>query len=256
MRHGYSAITGDLFAFTHCFGDLFLYRRPEGSFYWGLAQELLVECETANVSDHHKEVAANNFVASVLYIAAREGAIDRPAEILQMCQPFLPLADVAWCEFVLFRTAKMFFLDFGKPLPEQISDAKLAFAMRMLGEVDQFKAGGDYFRTKDVLATDYREYKALIKSRENPYSRQNDGLMFQLFEAVFDAPPYTSGWTNPIRRSRRNLRDALRDYLKSLSSMAKALDRGFEHYRYHALDENSKLISERGRLRSLKPLTG
>ena len=238
--------------------EIFEFFRPEGDFYWNIWLKILEECKDAPIPEGERDAAIRALTAIILTTAARTQVVDRPLEVLHLplCKKWRPVCDVEWAKFELFRTTNRFFDEIGIPFPEEISNARRVFGIRMLQGVKRWKEERRYWKSKDSAIKAFREHRKSIKSGGNPYSIDDDFHMFILLETISSAPAYQSNWANSVKRARKEMDHAFNGYVKALAAMANAIDRGFDGENFHLIDQNSKLISERGRRRSLKPLTG
>jgi hypothetical protein len=265
--------TGPLHAGVFRLGDIFEtfeFFRPEGDFYWNLWEKIREEFEDGkfdadSIKDkdfkNERDTAVRALTAIVLTTTARTQSIERSLELLQLpqCKAWLPVCDVSWAEFELFRTSKRFCDELGVSFPEEIGNAKKVFGLRLLWGVERWKLKRTYWKNKDECISAIREYRnhiLFIKEKENPYSVDNNPYMFRLLETMPSAPEYDSSWPNAVKRSWKELDSAFKGYLTSLAAYARAVDRGFNGGSFHLFGQNSTLISEHGRRRSLKRLTG
>jgi hypothetical protein len=235
-------------------GLIFPLRRPGGDFYHSLATEALKICDRTELGEVHQLNGTKNYLACIILVAAQDGALENSREVIQHFRAYLPGGDHAWAQLRLFLAVKHFGDAFGMEIPEILRNPRMAWGYSMLRAITDWSTGQDAPSSKRDYIRLLRANKAQLSRGQNPYTPA-EPEEFQLIEQALKAPACDSRWENRVKKSRKNLTEALRDYQQTMSALATSWERPGE-FAVLFLDDDSKIIGDRGRRESPKGLLG
>ena len=132
----------------------------------------------------------------------------------------------------------------------------MVFGLRILRDIERWKLNRTTWKNKEEYISAIREHRKYVSEKKNPYFIEDDPYMFLLLETILSPPAYSSKWTNGVKRSWKELDNAFMGYLRALAAEARAVDRGFDGKGFLLFGQDFKIISERGKKGSLKPMSG